>query len=107
LAYGPDRKQRNFIDAEQIEREIQVVSSLGRAPFAQKNGEQSWEMTVVIPASLFTNNPFIQLENLKAKANFYKCGDDTEEPHYLSWNPVGTERPDFHQPAFFGDLVFE
>lgn len=107
LAYGPDRKERTFIDAEKIEREIQVVSSLGAAPFAEKNGRQSWEMTVVIPASLFTHNPVIEFENLKAKANFYKCGDDTEEPHYLSWNPVGTERPDFHQPAFFGNLIFE
>ncbi|MFA6948566.1 MAG: carbohydrate-binding family 9-like protein [Eubacteriales bacterium] len=35
-------------------------------------------------------------------ANFYKCGDDTEHEHYGMWNPVGTEKPDFHRPEYFG-----
>lgn len=37
--------------------------------------------------------------------NFYKCGDDTEFPHYGMWSPVGTEEPDFHRPEYFGELV--
>lgn len=37
--------------------------------------------------------------------NFYKCGDDTEIPHYGMWSPVGTEHPDFHRPEYFGELV--
>lgn len=37
--------------------------------------------------------------------NFYKCGDDTEIPHYGMWSPVGTEMPDFHRPEYFGELV--
>ena len=36
--------------------------------------------------------------------NFYKCGDDTEIPHYGMWNPVITETPDFHRPEHFGEL---
>ncbi len=40
-------------------------------------------------------------------ANFYKCGDETNEPHYISWNPIDTPNPNFHVPQFFGDLVFE
>ena len=40
----------------------------------------------------------------KLLGNFYKCGDATEMPHYLSWNPIQTERPDFHRPEFFGEL---
>jgi hypothetical protein len=38
-------------------------------------------------------------------ANFYKCGDETKTPHYLVWNPVNTEKPDYHRPEFFGRLV--
>ncbi|HAN20689.1 MAG TPA: hypothetical protein DCP51_03285 [Clostridiales bacterium] len=37
--------------------------------------------------------------------NFYKCGDETEIPHYGMWSPINTENADFHQPVFFGELV--
>ena len=41
------------------------------------------------------------------KGNFYKCGDDTAVPHFGSWAPIGTEKPDFHRPEYFGELVIE
>ena len=37
-------------------------------------------------------------------ANFYKCGDETEQPHFLSWSPVDLPEPNFHAPEFFGVL---
>jgi hypothetical protein len=39
--------------------------------------------------------------------NFYKCGDDTSHPHWLSWSPVEVQPPDFHRPEFFGVLEFQ
>ena len=39
------------------------------------------------------------------KANFYKCGDMTVKKHYAAWNPVFTEKPSYHQPQFFGQVV--
>jgi len=50
-----------------------------------------------------------KVKNLKGKtfrANFYKCGDMLTVPHYVTWNPVGTENPDYHQPKYFGLLKF-
>jgi hypothetical protein len=44
---------------------------------------------------------------LKASANFYKCGDETAVTHYVTWNPVKTNNPDYHQPEFFGKVEFE
>lgn len=41
------------------------------------------------------------------KANVYKCGDKTDNPHYLSWNPITSEKPDFHRPEDFGIMIFE
>ena len=35
-----------------------------------------------------------------------KCGDDLTVPHFLSWNPIKTEKPDFHRPEFFGTVKF-
>lgn len=40
-------------------------------------------------------------------ANFYKCGDKTEVPHYISWSPIELVEADFHQSGFFGELVIE
>ena len=41
------------------------------------------------------------------RANVYKCGDLTAHEHYLSWNPVISETPDFHRPQDFGFMTFE
>ena len=40
------------------------------------------------------------------RANFYKCGDETVEPHFLSWNRIETCEPNFHVPEFFGMVKF-
>ena len=40
------------------------------------------------------------------KGNFYKCGDATSHPHWGSWAPVSSPRPNFHQPAYFQPIVF-
>ena len=49
----------------------------------------------------------LKTENLPkaVRGNFYKCGDKTAHPHFVSWNPVGTPSPDFHRPEFFGELL--
>ena len=41
------------------------------------------------------------------KANVYKCGNETLHKHFLAWNSVGTEKPDFHQPDYFGKMIFQ
>ncbi len=38
-------------------------------------------------------------------ANCYKCGDKTDKPHYLAWNPLRCDTPDFHRPGDFGQMV--
>lgn len=107
LSYGSDRRERKFIDAEKIKKDISISSSLGNEPFVERTGNHSWEMTIIIPASILTADDEIQLKGLRTKANFYKCGDNTSEPHYLSWNPIKSEKPDFHRPEYFGTLIFE
>ena len=41
------------------------------------------------------------------EANFYKCGDKTINAHYLAWNRIDLETPDFHCPKYFGRMHFE
>lgn len=40
------------------------------------------------------------------RANFYKCADASEHPHWLTWSRVELPEPDFHQSGFFGTLEF-
>ena len=42
-----------------------------------------------------------------AAGNFYKCGDETELPHFLSWAPMSSDTPDFHRRGDFGTFHFE
>ena len=42
----------------------------------------------------------------KSRGKFYKFGDLTEREHYFAWNRVEAEHPDFHIPAYFGELFF-
>ncbi len=39
------------------------------------------------------------------RGNFYKCGDETEIPHFGMWSPVDNATPDFHRPEFFGTIT--
>ena len=43
----------------------------------------------------------------EARANLFKCGDDLSHPHFLSWRPIRTEKPNFHRPEFFDHIKFK
>jgi hypothetical protein len=106
LAHGPGRNNRKFVPKETVEK-IEISSTLGKQPFEEKTGNFEWEMMIRIPLECFTYSKLKSFDGLKATGNFYKCGNETLEPHFITWNPVKTEKPDFHRPEFFGLLVFE
>ena len=80
-------------------------SSLGYLPIDNFHG--GWELSLVIPKEIFYPDIPETFNDIKAKGNFYKCGDCLQTPHYLSWNPIQSEIPNFHRPEFFGQLFFE
>ena len=71
--------------------------------------EEGWEIVYRIPLEfLQVLYPELKLESgMEMRANCYKCGDCTVQPHYLAWNPPTSENPDFHRPQDFGALIFE
>ena len=105
LSHGPGRGNRTRILPE-IAEKITIHSSLGTEPFEEKTGNFTWEMMIRIPIECFAFDSLKTFDGLKATANFYKCGDETSEPHFVTWNPILTEKPDYHQPGFFGQLLF-
>ena len=73
--------------------------------------EGYWTVTAEIPTALLCkilgvdSMPFGS--GYTVRGNFYKCGDETPIVHYGMWSPVGTEKPDFHRPEYFGTLVMD
>lgn len=41
------------------------------------------------------------------RTNLYKCGEETEQLHFMSCFDIPLEKPDFHCPQFFGEIVIE
>ncbi|MDR2085694.1 MAG: hypothetical protein LBP72_00805 [Dysgonamonadaceae bacterium] len=103
------RKNRNESElaSRAITQTIERASSLGREPFALRKGTHSWDLSLIVPASVFFKNSIRNLSGTTAYGNFYKCGDELLTPHFLSWNNIENPEPNFHLPAFFGELLFE
>lgn len=82
-------------------------ASLGREPFDEKAGLCTWDLTLIIPVSAFFRHRIENLDGKEMRANFYKCGDLLQTPHFLSWNPIDLPKPCFHCPDFFGRIYFD
>lgn len=76
-------------------------------PFAERKGDNRWSLTLAIPPQALFRHALTDWSGLKARMNLYKCGDNLSHPHFLSWRPIRTEKPDFHRPEFFGEVTFE
>ena len=99
---GEDRFNRVARPAEEMEQILRFGQMENNGPL-EEGGLRSWRVGVVIPFRLIGLDPDKLPQSIRA--NFYKCGDKTAHPHYLSWSPIDTPKPDFHRPEFFGELL--
>jgi len=97
-AFGPDRNSRTRLDEANL-AQILRFPSLSIENLPSESVASNWSLTVAIPLELIGLDPGSQM-----MANFYKCGDETKVPHYISWSAIATPAPDFHQPAFFAQV---
>lgn len=103
---GCERRDREYAPLEVI-KQIKRWSSLGNEPFEERIGECTWDVALIIPYTVFFKHNIQSMDKQLVKANFYKCGDELETPHYVTWNPIKTKQPDYHRPEFFGEIYFE
>lgn len=112
FAGGAQRTDRTRYGDDVLSR-IRRESTLGSEAFGTKtfaeNGNKpyTWKLTVALPVELYSLSEVKPLKGRSIKANFYKCGDDMPQKHYLSWHPIRIEKPNFHRPDHFGTLIFE
>ena len=103
LCRGEGRHGREFLP-EAAYAAIRRRCSLGTEPFGLREVPTAWEVELDVPASVFGLQTF---NGLHARGNFYKCGDRLPVPHYLTWAPITTPKPDFHRPEYFDTLIFK
>lgn len=101
---GVDRHSRVVVESKLIEK-IERWSTLGNQAIEGQSGR--WELSLIIPVELFHLNSFSCFDGLEGAANFYKCGDALQQPHFVSWSPINSESPNFHLSPFFAKLIFE
>lgn len=96
-----ERKNPTRLTTEEL-ASVKRFGSCGSRPFCEMEGLFTWNLLIFIPFDLIGLDP----ENLPKtiRGNFYKCAAATSEPHYLSWSPIESEKPDFHRPEFFGEI---
>jgi len=87
---------------------IERWSSLGerRCIIDSDHQPADWELEIRIPWQLILGVDIPQFP-VTLRANFYKCGDKTKLPHFVSWQPIHTEQPDFHRPEFFREITLD
>lgn len=69
--------------------------------------EDKWQVELFIPLETIYN-VYGNVDFKKGyvfKGNAFKCGDLTEEEHYLSWAPMQRDAVDFHRSDRFGTFT--
>lgn len=99
--FGKGRENRTLLDENQM-KSIKRASSFGKEVIGKDNLNGNWWLQLAIPFELIGVK-----KGQVIQANFYKCGDECKVPHFLSWRPISTPHPDFHQPTFFEELILE
>lgn len=98
---GRQRELLPFSAGYPIETEVRFKQAKDSFP------DITWELSAVIPFEVFVKHSIRSLRGKVCRGNFYKCGDELPQPHYLTWSRIESKSPDFHLPEFFGQLNFQ
>ncbi|MDR1097651.1 MAG: hypothetical protein LBL57_05925, partial [Tannerella sp.] len=98
-ARGMNRNARTPFKPDEYKK-IRRYTTVQCESFPEKKGIHAWDLTVAIPFELMGLDSS-GLPDL-IRGNFYKCADETSNPHYVTWSPIDLPSPDYHCPEHFG-----
>ncbi len=101
MGFGKDKIGRQLLPAKIIEK-IKSQTVINR----NSDACIEWEITLLIPMEMFYHHTIASLTGKNCRANFYKCGDQLPQPHFICWNPIEAPEPNFHLSQFFGTITF-
>jgi hypothetical protein len=89
-------------------RRVRIAHSMPAVVFPEVPDPVRWQIGLEIPLDLFEAyvGPLGALPGQTWRGNFYKCADESSQPHWAGWSPIG-EDLNFHQPGCFAPLQFE
>lgn len=100
VGFGPDRHNREMV----------WLTHPGYFEVSSIKSNNEWCLIDVLPfegiKKLFPN--FDENNMTDIRGNFFHMGTNPNGPdyYYAMWSEVMTETPDYHQPKYFGKLVF-
>jgi hypothetical protein len=103
-----DGGQQNRSVTDEDGATIRIAHTLPKIVEPELENPTDWAVEYHVPWSLFEAyfGAVTPSGGATWRANFYKCGDSTSHPHWGSWSPVDTPRPNFHQPSSFQPIHF-
>lgn len=107
LAWHRSRHEAQQAPDEVVRSVVRRTSLPFGETFDERVGDNRWSLTLAIPPRALFRHDIGDWSGRTMRANLYKCGDELSHPHFLSWQPIGTPKPDFHRPEFFGEIHFE
>ncbi|HHT29661.1 MULTISPECIES: carbohydrate-binding family 9-like protein [Petrimonas] len=102
-------KHKTRSEAENLTGHMASIDRFSTIRHRYESGKQvsDWTLYLAIPRQAMGFSDDEELSGKKIRVNFYKCGDKTPQPHFISWNPIDLPSPNFHVPQFFGLLELE
>lgn len=100
--FGASRENRVFL--KELTDEAPTVNSFRGADEKGDFWGVRITLTKELLASVYKTDPS-EFKFDEIYANFFKCGDECEIPHYVSMFPVTTLPPGFHNPDCFKKLT--
>jgi len=88
---------------------IEIYHSQPKIVEPEKTEPTTWVVEYKIPFDILEGYADVKKAALGViwYANFYKCGDRTSHPHWLTWSLVDKPELTFHKPTCFGTILFE
>ena len=96
--FGKGKYDRQFITA------LTTLEPIVKPFFGEDDNGLFWGVKIILCKAFIADLFKIDVNGIDfetVKANFYKCGDDCDVPHYLAFSPVTTLPPGFHNPECF------
>jgi sialate O-acetylesterase len=109
LYHQTSRGQNVKMVAEKDCEKIKMMPSLPKIVEPEIKEPTTWTLRYAMPLDFLEKHAKVTkpAKGVKWYANFYKCADQTSQPHWLTWSKVDLPKPDFHRPEFFGIIEFE
>lgn len=102
-------KGMRYLDTQDLDK-IRLATSFPKGkPIDLEITEPTfWTLEYALPWRMLEDYAAVAAPTpgVKWRANFYKCADKSSHPHWLTWSKIPLDRPNFHQPQYFGSVEF-